>query len=233
MNINEIDIKTNGFVSEFRKAQANLQANIAAGRGATFAYTGAPGTSPLPIFLAYFNGSRRGPRRRHDGVHRHQLDERDVPRIPRRDESESVRVRVALQRTTNGFVGNATFRNNAAAAGLPSNFFLANPDILGGTGSSLTTNFGGTRANSVQVEFRKRLSSGIAFNTSYTWSDAFLQQRYGFQKPLRGDRPGRPGRQRAARGEGQLDLRAAVRQGPALGQQRQRLPGRAHRRVGD
>ncbi len=34
----------NGFVNEFRKAQANLQANIAAGRGKTFAYTGAPGT---------------------------------------------------------------------------------------------------------------------------------------------------------------------------------------------
>ena len=55
--------------------------------------------------------------------------------------------------------------------------------MLGASGSSLTTNFGGTRANSVQAEFRKRLSHGIAFNASYTWSDAFLQQRYGFQKP--------------------------------------------------
>src|ERR1051325_11328206 len=56
ISINEPNIVTNGFVNEFRKAQANLQANIAAGKGNTFAFTGAAGTSPLPIFLAYFNG---------------------------------------------------------------------------------------------------------------------------------------------------------------------------------
>src|SRR5207245_11807396 len=60
INLNEINIATNGFVNEFRRAQANLQANIAAGRGNTFAYTGAPGTSPLPIILAYFNGVASG-----------------------------------------------------------------------------------------------------------------------------------------------------------------------------
>src|SRR3954467_1550388 len=54
-NFNEVNIKENGFVDEFRKAQANLQANIAAGRGNTFAYTGAAGTSPLPIFLGAYN----------------------------------------------------------------------------------------------------------------------------------------------------------------------------------
>ena len=40
-NYNEANIIENGFLDEFRKAQANLQANIAAGRGNTFAYTGA------------------------------------------------------------------------------------------------------------------------------------------------------------------------------------------------
>jgi hypothetical protein len=55
-NINEINIVENGFVNEFRKAQSNMAANIAAGRGNTFAYTGIPGTSPLPIILAYFSG---------------------------------------------------------------------------------------------------------------------------------------------------------------------------------
>ncbi len=46
----------NGFLEEFKRAQRNLQANIAAGRGNTFAYTGVPGTSALPIFLAHFAG---------------------------------------------------------------------------------------------------------------------------------------------------------------------------------
>ena len=53
---NQWTIIENGFYDEFRKAQANLRANINAGRGNTFAYTGAPGTAPLPIFMAYFAG---------------------------------------------------------------------------------------------------------------------------------------------------------------------------------
>ncbi len=46
----------NGFYDEFRLAQQNLNANIQAGKGNTFAYTGAAGTSPLPIFMAFFKG---------------------------------------------------------------------------------------------------------------------------------------------------------------------------------
>jgi len=47
---NVANVNTNGFAKEFRVAQANLQANIVAGKGNTFAYTGAAGTSPLPTF---------------------------------------------------------------------------------------------------------------------------------------------------------------------------------------
>ncbi len=58
LNYNELNVNSNGFAKEFRVAQANLQANIAAGKGNTFAYNSAvPGTSPLPIFLSYLNGS--------------------------------------------------------------------------------------------------------------------------------------------------------------------------------
>ena len=44
VDINEINIIENGFIDEFRLAQANLRANIAAGRGtaASFAFTAAP-----------------------------------------------------------------------------------------------------------------------------------------------------------------------------------------------
>ena len=56
-NYNEANILDNGFLNEFKLAQANLYANIAAGRGQTFAYIGpGTGTSPLPIYLAYFSG---------------------------------------------------------------------------------------------------------------------------------------------------------------------------------
>ena len=42
-NFNEVNVIENGFVDEFRLAQQNLQANLAANRGATMAYFG-PGT---------------------------------------------------------------------------------------------------------------------------------------------------------------------------------------------
>jgi hypothetical protein len=55
-DMNEINIIENGFLNEFKLAQANLYANIAAGRGNTFAYFGGHGTNPLPIYLAHFSG---------------------------------------------------------------------------------------------------------------------------------------------------------------------------------
>ena len=57
VNYNETNIYENGFINEFRVAQANLRANIAAGRGGTFAFTGAPGTAPLPTIFAFFHGT--------------------------------------------------------------------------------------------------------------------------------------------------------------------------------
>src|SRR5262249_45242735 len=56
LNLNENNIVENGLLNEFKLAQANLQANIAAVGGNKIAFTGAPGTSPLPITLAYFSG---------------------------------------------------------------------------------------------------------------------------------------------------------------------------------
>jgi hypothetical protein len=60
--INEINAIENGFGAEFARAQANLLANIAAGRGANFRYFG-PGTNtnPLPIILSYFAGNGVNP----------------------------------------------------------------------------------------------------------------------------------------------------------------------------
>ncbi len=45
-NYNELNIIENGFLDEFKLAMTNLQANVAAGRGGTFAYAG-PGTGTV------------------------------------------------------------------------------------------------------------------------------------------------------------------------------------------
>jgi hypothetical protein len=187
VNLNEISITDNGFVGEFRKAQANLQANIASGKGATFAYTGA-GTSPLPIFLAFLNGANNaqaGDTTKYAGAN--WTNSNFVNYLAAQNPNPygfmcNNTAGCTSATLTNGFVGNTTFRKNAATAGIPSNFFLANPDMLGG--ANLTTNVGGTHANSIQMELRKRLSNGITFSTSYTWANAYIQQRYGFAKPL-------------------------------------------------
>jgi hypothetical protein len=181
VNINEINIASNGFVDEFRKAQANLQANIAAGRGNSFAYTGAPGTSPLPVFLAYLNGV--GSTQASDPAKYTGANWTNSTYLGFLALLNPNPFGFASTNSTTGFVGNTTLRNNATTAGVPANYFVANPDVIGG--ANLTTNLGGTRYHSLQIELRKRLSQGLQFGTSYAYGVATEGQRYGFNKPIK------------------------------------------------
>ena len=96
VDFNEQNVTTNGFLNEFRLAQANLKANIASGKGATFAYTGA-GHQPaadLPRLLHRAVGGERGQSR---GLHRQwrrELPEHDVCRVPRAAQPAAVQLRV-------------------------------------------------------------------------------------------------------------------------------------------
>lgn len=187
INLNEPNITTNGFLNEFRLAQANLQANIAAGRGATFAYMGAgTGTNPLPIFLAHFaaqNAANAGNAALYTSTQ--FTNATNLGFLAARNPNPWG----FASPSASGLIGSATFRNNAITAGLPVNFFVANPDLLGATtgqagAANLTMNSGGTRAHSMQVDVRKRFSHGFAVNPSYTFSIAEVQRRFGFARPL-------------------------------------------------
>jgi hypothetical protein len=179
-NMNEANILDNGFLQEFLNAQANLYANIAAGRGLTFRYFGpGTGTVPLPIYLAYFSG---------------------VPAAMAGDASRYTSANFASSNFYNSlsrfapnpftpagtgantsFMGSATMRANGIAAGLPANFFFANPDALGGAN---VTGYGGyTKYNSVQTSFRRRLTDGLQFDGSYSFGKAFESNRYSFRVP--------------------------------------------------
>ncbi len=152
-----------GFVAEFRKAQANLQYNIANGNGTTFAYTGA-GTSPLPIFMAYFAGIPLNDARNQDPAQYKSSNFK----------SSSWYNRLALYHPDpatmagNGSSGlqNPSFAANAAAAGLPVNFFMVNPAQVQGA-SNLMYNGGTTRYDGLQIEFRRRFSGGFTAQASY------------------------------------------------------------------
>src|SRR5207249_3097060 len=185
-NYNEFDIFENGFLNEFRKAQANLQANIAAGRGNTFAYTGAPGTSPLPIILAYFNGVASG-------------QAADPAKYTSTSFTDSTFINslatfnpqpcCSTNATTPSFaynlINSAARRANAIAAGLPSNFLVANPDVLGSAnnlGANFYTNGGGRRYQSAQFEYRQRLHGGAQIGVNYVFGRAYQNNRYGFRQ---------------------------------------------------
>ena len=156
---NEPNIVENGFLDEFELAQQNLRADVLAGCGTpghaacSFAYRGAgTGTSPLPIYLAYLNGRADASNAAaYSGSSWSSsnfinplaiYNPNPFAAAPNNPTSSSSVSNQALE-------GSATRRANALAAGLPRNFFRANPDLLGGVG--VTGNGGYTKYNSLQV----------------------------------------------------------------------------------
>ncbi len=177
-NYNEINIVENGFLNEFRSAQANLDANIAAGRGNTFAYTGAPGTSPLPIFLAHFNAigaSGAGNTANYSGAN--WTNTTFLGYLAKYSPTPYNFANTGTDR----LIGNATLRGNALAAGLPANFWQANPDLIGG--ANIVGNGGATYYNSLQLELNKRLSNGLQFQTNYVYGKQEGTARYSLRYP--------------------------------------------------
>ena len=82
------------------------------------------------------------------------------------------------------FMGTAAIRANGAAAGHPSNFFIANPNHVGG--AFITRNEAETDYHSLQVELRRRLAQGLQFQSSYVFGQAmqsvFFTHRRGLDR---------------------------------------------------
>lgn len=177
---NEFNINENGFLNEFKLAQTNLQANIAAGRGANFKYYGAgTGTSPLPIYQAYFSGVTAA-------------NATNAALYTSGNYSSNAFVNPLAKYNPNpftaasGLAGSgaaASQRANALAAGLPSNFFVANPDYLGG--ARITGNGGFTHYNGFQAELRRRLANGLQFQANYTFGKGYTSTFYSFRVPFK------------------------------------------------
>jgi hypothetical protein len=172
-NLNETNIVESGLLPEFKLAMANLQANIAAGRGSNFKYYGTnTGTSPLPITLAYFSGLPA-------------TQASDASKYTSTLFSSTTFVNPLAQMNPNPYTyadnlwSDATRRANALAAGLPANLFLVNPGLTGG--ANYTGNGGYSRYDSMQVELRRRLSKGLLVQSSYVWAKGFSSSRVSFR----------------------------------------------------
>ena len=172
-NHNEVNFLDNGFLNEFRLAQQNLQANIAAGRGNNFRYAGPnTGTSPLPIYLAYFGGSTAAAT---PGAYSSPLfqDNTFVTQL--------ARFLPQPYAAANALDADATRRANATRAGLPANFLVANPDLLGG--ADLTESDEKTKYHGLILEFRRRMSDGLQFQTSYAHGQTGVAEFFSFRRP--------------------------------------------------
>jgi hypothetical protein len=171
-------------LGEFLLAQQNLQANIAAGRGGNFRYFGpGTGTNPLPIALAYFSG---------------RTDAGNAAAYGSGFFANNTFLNPLATFDPNPFTfannldGTPARRANALAAGLPSNFLVANPNKLGG--ANVTGNGGFTKYNSLQIELRRRLAQGLSFQTSYVFGQQYLSNFFSFRVPRQISLdPGSPG----------------------------------------
>lgn len=165
-NWNELNIFENGFIDEFKLAQANLRSHIAAGCGQTgapacsFAYRGpGTGTSPLPTYEAFFNGAGAVP---YSSGNYTNSDWTGHLSLFEPDPFDAA----------NDLWNNATRRANAARNGVAANFFVLNPAI---DDANVTVARGGSRYHSLQIDVRRRLARGFTMQGNYTYARRWAQ----------------------------------------------------------
>jgi hypothetical protein len=171
----------NGFLDEFRLAQANLRANVAAGRGGTFAYKGpGTGTSPLPIFLAAFAGQPAA-NAGNEALYTSSLfsNTNFVSNLdPYNPGPDSIASLLWFGQSNPSVTSS---RPNILAAGYPSNFFVMNPNV---NGASVMRNLGHGKYNSMQVDVRRRFSQGLQVQMSYTYARGVTYSDVDLHLPL-------------------------------------------------
>ncbi len=170
-NYNEVNIIENGFFDEFKLAQKNLVANIAAGKGSTFAYTGAAGTVPLPIFLANLNGSAN----RNDASAYTGSAWTDTTLV-----QSLYMLNPNPQTAASNLRGSATYKANMAKAGLAPNFWVVNPEVAT---AALVTNGPDTDYNGLQLVLNRRFSNSWLFQSNYSFGRGYQGDFYSFRVP--------------------------------------------------
>jgi hypothetical protein len=153
VNYNEVNIFENGFLNDFRAAQANL----AASNGTTM-----QGAQPTPILDEAF-ASSGGAGYTDGGL------------ISDVSQGQAGAFAGSIAGSSTYLCSMITNFSGCANAGLsatgtyPSNFFQANPFAAGNAIMEME-NAGSSNYNSLQAEWRQRLNHGMQFNANYTYS---------------------------------------------------------------
>ena len=151
LNLNETNIFENGFLDQFKTAQANLAiARTVNPSSNDFTNKGLAGQKDIPIITTALGTS------------------------PNSTQANQVLQGLAATMAS-GIASNASQMAKLVAAGYAANLFQVNP-ATGGSGANLTTNQGGSTYNSLQVELNRRMSNtGLLAGISYTWSHSLAQ----------------------------------------------------------
>jgi Carboxypeptidase regulatory-like domain/Invasin, domain 3 len=158
------NLVANGFLNEFKSAMANLKANNTSGvsnRVGSFAYFGSgTGTVPLPIYLAYLNGSR-------DAGNPAAYVNASTTWA-----NSTIAGRLSAPNPNPGAAAvdldyNLTRRTQAQNAGYAANFFIVNPDV---NFANVTDSGAFSKYNALQIELRRRLSKGFSASANYQYA---------------------------------------------------------------
>jgi len=175
-NWNQFNIYENGFLTEFKSAMGNLQANVAAGRGENFRYFGpGTGTSPLPTYMAAFGGastttgcgdaSGRCPNASDPTKYGSNLWTSTT--FTGQMDQWFPNPRGAASSLWTSTSNNVPLRDNMAAAGVPANYFVMNPGV-----SAVNVRRNGARSyyHGTTINVQRRLSQGLTAGINYTYA---------------------------------------------------------------
>ncbi len=178
-NPNEVNIFENGFLTEFKNAQANLAAYVTAnpncGQPGYPACNFGQGPNSLPIMTQSFQGEADGG----PGVGLQDFTNSQFITFLQNGEAGAL---ANVLSTTNGAApylcnligGNFTpCANNLGITGGGTqaiNFWQANPYAANNYGTGYLTAAGYSNYDSLQVEFRQQSWKGLQLNANYAWS---------------------------------------------------------------
>jgi Carboxypeptidase regulatory-like domain len=186
-DLNELNINENGVFAEWKLAQQNLLANIAANRcqpglshtpinlppnttfssgcQANFAYFGpGTGTSPLPITLGYFQGL--------SGATVNNPLSYTAANFRSSTFYNTMNPLNPAPLTFGNNLSSTAFdnRRNGPNALFPVNHFLVNPGKRGG--AFIVDNSGESFYDALTIELRRRMSAGLLIQANYTFGKA-------------------------------------------------------------
>jgi len=186
-NWNTTNVYETGWLNgEFEKAQANMRANVLAGRGPSIAYMGAgSGTQPLPIMLAHLNRSTdvNNPAAYTGAAWTNSTLTGLLDEYFPNPASFAATLYGSTFNTSILAPGmSSRVFLNAMAVGYPANYWQLNPQL---PSVNVETNSANRPYNHLVIlQVRRRLAAGLAAQVGYTWQRNVSGSRLDYHLPL-------------------------------------------------